>query len=82
MLADCEVSHTKCAMEILTGITIFATTARRHFLSTNSLIALKVALAVIIGIAVAIALGARIRRRAIGTAHSLNFGTDVTASST
>jgi hypothetical protein len=69
-------------MEILTGMTIFATTARRHFLSSISLIALKVALAVIIGITVTIALGTRIRRRAIGTAHSLNFGTNVIASST
>jgi hypothetical protein len=64
-------------MEILTAKTVFAAAARGHWLPISiSLIALEVALAVIIGIAVAEALRAGSLRRAVGAVHSHNFGYD------
>jgi hypothetical protein len=68
-------------MTILTGKTVFAAAARWHCLPTISLIAHKVALTAIIGIAVAIALGAGRLRRAVSGVHCHNFGFDTTATS-
>jgi hypothetical protein len=61
-------------MEFLTGKTIFTAATRRHLLSTISLIALKVALAVFMGVAVTVTLGTGSIWCAIGATLSHNLG--------
>lgn len=69
-------------MEIPTRKHTLAAATRRHLLSTISLIALKVALAVITAIAVTIALGTGSLWRTIRAVHTDNFGTNTKATST